>query len=120
MINHILIHTITISRRTETGRNPLNEKTYSYANAYTAVAARVETFTKREDLEYRTSGQRPTPNILVYLENDKTILPEDIIIAVSVPGYTNGEEIGRAMPAKAVLKGIVSGLHHIEFMVEPK
>jgi hypothetical protein len=109
MIDHILIHTITVSRRTKTGTNDLGEPTYSYSDVYTGIKARVETYSP--EVEYKETGQRPILETIVYVQPDKDLQSEDIITF-------NGSVIGRVTNEVNALTN-TSNLHHREFKVEP-
>lgn len=81
----VLSQTVTIKRRTSTGRDSLNNPTYGaptsgtgWDTVYNSVPVRLAFSSKA--IRFVADGERVTPQGVVYLNTGYTILPEDRII----------------------------------------
>lgn len=113
MISAAFIHTITITGRTKTGTGPYGGDVYSNTTVYSDIPARVEYPIGSNKTEYRSTGQRLAPEIIVYIEADKTNVNEQQEVTF------NGVVIGRIIGISNALKGISDEIDHIELNLEP-
>src|SRR5690349_19464955 len=112
-----LIHTVSIQARTGTGFNDFGEKIFTWANIYTSIPCRVEEYEPK--IEYNESGQRAVKKTLVYFEPTRTLLnSQNRVVAVSVPGYTNGQTIGLVKDVIRAGVAFTNALNHIEVTLE--
>lgn len=98
---------VTVKRRTSTGRDALNNPVYGsptsgagWSTIYTDMPARLAFSAKA--IQFALTGERPTPNGVVYyqtaynLQNEDRIITSDgieYIVVSIVPGYLTGNVV---------------------------
>lgn len=112
-----LIHRVTVKTRGNKSFNDFGEPVYTYSSTYTSIPARVETYQPK--IKYNDQGQRPMTKIIVYFDSSRTLLQsQQEIEAVSVPGYTANEFIGRIEQVVPAILGNTTTINHYEAMLE--
>lgn len=114
-----MIHTITVKTRSLASFNDLGEPVYTepYTTTYNSIPARVERW--EPSIKYNPSGQHPEAKIIVYFPPSRTGLQsEQVIEAVNVPGYANGQIIGRIKEVVPALLGVINKINHYEAILE--
>jgi len=107
MLNAIFNTTVTVKRRVSTGRDSLGNPIYGaptsgagWSSAYTGMPARLAFSAKA--IQFAMTGERPTPNGVVYYGPDYSLQAEDRILTTDgieytvisiVPGYMNNNYI---------------------------
>ena len=107
MLSAIFNTTVTVKRRASTGRDSLNNPTYGaptggagWSTAYSNMPARLAFSSKA--IQFAMTGERPTPNGVVYYGPDYTLQAEDRILTTDgieytvvsiVTGYINNQTI---------------------------
>lgn len=111
-----MIHTVNINRRSKSGTNDFGEPNYTYASILTAEKVRIEDY--NPEIKYRATGQDPEDKTIMYVKPSVQLQSMDQIIAVSVPGFSDGDIIGRVKNVVPAYKGNSNKINHYEAMLE--